>query len=77
MMRVYHEYHEFPQIELDYKHECQAGDTVESGAMRVPPEEVTYCPEGRSVVQFVHMLRRCDEHGCTELVRARTTWVME
>lgn len=45
--------------------------------MRVAPEDVTYHPDGRNVVQFVHMLRRCDELGCTELVRARTTWIME
>ena len=24
--------------------------------------------------RFVHTLRRCDEDGCMELVRARTTW---
>ena len=24
--------------------------------------------------RFVHLLRRCDESGCYELVRARTTW---
>ena len=24
--------------------------------------------------RYVHLLRRCDESGCYELVRARTTW---
>lgn len=64
------------QIEIDYKQECKAGDTVECVAKHVPATEVTYQNGGRKVIQFLHMLRRCDEEGCSELVRARTTWLL-
>lgn len=45
--------------------------------MYIPADEVTYTAAGRNVVQFLHILRRCDQHKCTELVRARTTWVLD
>lgn len=63
-------------MEIDYKSECKAGDTVESLAQRLPASERTYSNGGRPVVQYVHTLRRCDDSGCTELVRARTTWLL-
>lgn len=31
-------------------------------------------PDLCSACRYVHMLQRCDEAGCQELVRARTTW---
>ena len=65
------------QVELDYKSECLAGQTVESLAA---PWEGGVAglagSEGDGRTRFLHTLRRCDEEGCYELVRARTTWVM-
>lgn len=121
------------QVELDYKSECMAGQTVESigsrvvedtngtgvlrcaapagspaaGQRRARPSKrwgrrpahsaLTLAVAQNSVAccmshtnscllrfaelrpaprvrRFVHLLRRCDESGCHELVRARTTW---
>jgi fatty acyl-ACP thioesterase A len=65
------------QVELDYKSECLAGHTVESLAMEFEGEVAGLAgsaTDGRS--RFLHTLRRCDEEGCYELVRARTTWEM-
>ncbi|CAL5224469.1 g7161 [Coccomyxa viridis] len=57
------------EVEIDYKSECMAGQTVESLGSHI--EEDT---NGTGIRRFVHLLRRCDESGCYELVRARTTW---
>jgi fatty acyl-ACP thioesterase A len=58
-----------PQVEIDYKSECMAGQTVESIGSCTSEDT-----NGSGVLRFVHLLRRCDETGCHELVRARTTW---
>lgn len=57
-------------MEVDFKAECKAGDTVESLATQLP--DVTNGTGNK--LRFLHTLRRCDENGCVELVRARTTW---
>jgi len=57
------------QAETDFKAECMAGDTIESLASRVVEDT-----NGTGVFRFIHTLRRCDENGCVELVRARTSW---
>ena len=56
------------QVEIDFKAECQAGDTVQSSVERLDSTSNT------GMVQLLHSLKRCNEHGCTELVRARSTW---
>ncbi|BDA48332.1 Palmitoyl-acyl carrier protein thioesterase, chloroplastic [Coccomyxa sp. Obi] len=57
------------EVEIDYKSECMAGQTVESIGSRIKEDT-----NGTGILRFVHMLRRCDDSGCYELVRARTTW---
>ncbi|KAK9820844.1 hypothetical protein WJX81_006136 [Elliptochloris bilobata] len=57
------------QVEIDYKSECMAGQTVESLGSRVVQDT-----NGTGILRYVHLLRRCDDSGCHELVRARTTW---
>lgn len=58
------------EFEIDFKAECVSGNTVESLAN--PLCDIT---NGNGTKQqFLHSLRRCDESGCVELVRARTTW---
>lgn len=59
------------QIELDFKAECTAGNTIEA---HCNPLGESANGNG-SAQRFLHLLQRCDETGCTELVRARTTWV--
>ena len=63
----------FPQVEIDYKAECNAGDTVES--LGVPVKPIT-CGNGATGRQhFLHTLQRSDGTGaCCELVRCRTVW---
>lgn len=59
------------EVEIDYKAECLAGQTVECVAARtLPPVE-----SAGGAVSYMHELRRCDGETCYELVRARTTWV--
>lgn len=72
---VYNSGHLF-QIEVEYKQECKSGDKVECVGKQVPAGEVTHTNGGRKVVQFIHSLRRWDGEQCTELVRARTTWLL-
>ncbi|GIL58555.1 hypothetical protein Vafri_13497 [Volvox africanus] len=68
---VYHTHH-LSQIEMDFKAECKAGNTVEA--------HCNYIVNGNgggngSQLQLLHLLQKCDvDAGCTELVRARTTW---
>lgn len=52
-----------------------------AGAMDGPTAHGVLCvraalPDARMLPgrRYVHLLRRCDERGCYELVRARTTW---
>jgi hypothetical protein len=75
------------QIEIDFKAECKAGELVEGACMPLtsegqPPASSNgngqHAPSSSqqqsSSLQFLHTLRRCDESGCYELVRCRTTW---
>ena len=73
----------FLQMEVDFKAECQAGDTVLSsvlalhegggiGAGTASTTSTTTTSEG--LRYFLHTLSRSDESGSTELVRARTSW---
>ena len=57
-------------VEVDFKSECVAGQSVESLAHDCAP------PLGAAPGQdaFVHLLRRCDDEGCYDLVSARTVW---
>ncbi|KAK9844249.1 hypothetical protein WJX84_004939 [Apatococcus fuscideae] len=57
-------------IEIDYKGECTAGDTIDSLGGELHDAEPC-AGEGR---RFTHLLRKCDEKGCQELTRARTLW---
>ena len=75
-------------MEVDFKAECTAGDTVQSSVMQLPPPPlegadgngVAAVATGRPVGdrQFLHSLLRCKGGSggtdCTELVRARSTW---
>ena len=60
------------QVEIDYKAECNAGDTIES--LGSPVEPVS--SNGSSARQhFLHTLQRSDGSGAAcELVRCRTSW---
>lgn len=52
--------------------ECRAMDwSVSHGMLYVWAALSDVRMPGR---RYVHLLRRCDESGCYELVRARTTW---
>lgn len=93
----------WPQVEIDFKAECKAGELIESlsmplteaaqqqvnqqlahaasqgngngssnGASGHAAPAAAAAPAGQ--VQYLHTLRRCDEAGCVELVRCRTTW---
>ena len=79
--------HPAVQIELDFKAECKAGNTIEA---HCNPLQVGGAPAGGDGAHgngngangaghhepqlLLHMLQKCDDTGCTELVRARTTW---
>ena len=70
----------FLQMEVDFKAECQAGDTVlssvlalhEGGGIGAGTASTTTTSDG--LRYFLHTLSRRDESGSTELVRARTSW---
>ncbi|KAK9804180.1 hypothetical protein WJX73_009384 [Symbiochloris irregularis] len=57
------------QVEIDFKSECLAGDTVESLGSRLQEET-----NGEGVVRYLHLVRCCKDGDCRELVRARSTW---
>ncbi len=66
---------------MDFKSECTAGDTVESLAAEQAKAKASAEANGNgngasssSPQSFLHTLRRCDENGCQELVRAITRW---
>ena len=66
------------QIEVDFKAECKAGDTIEAHCNPLGDHAASGNGNGNgngAARQFLHLLQRCDESGCTELVRARTAWV--
>lgn len=60
------------QVEIDYKAECVAGDTVDCLGARIGEADATV--NGTGTEHLLHMLQRCDENGCRELVRCRTAW---
>lgn len=68
------------EVEIDYKSECLAGHAVECLAAPTTREKGTSTADRKAPADasgaraFVHMLRRCDDERCYELVRARTTW---
>ncbi|KXZ43891.1 hypothetical protein GPECTOR_78g79 [Gonium pectorale] len=78
------------EIEVDFKAECKAGDTIEAHCNPLGPEQQHQAgAEGangngaaaaaghsgdQEEVQLLHLLQKCDENGCKELVRARTLW---
>jgi hypothetical protein len=64
-------------MEVDFKAECQAGDTVKSLIQPITLPSGT--PEGNGASRtkhFLHMLLKDSSSGnaATELVRARTSW---
>ncbi len=79
------------QMEVDFKAECQAGDTVQSSLLELDPSsDSSSAPpslegNGSSTAAkrryFLHTMQLCDESNqkakCTELVRARTSWRKE
>ncbi|PNH04637.1 Oleoyl-acyl carrier protein thioesterase 2, chloroplastic [Tetrabaena socialis] len=58
------------EIELDFKAECKAGNTIEAHCNPLPAES----DEAGGDLKFLHMLQWCNGSECAELVRARTTW---
>ncbi len=65
--RVYEGYH-LKEVEMDFKAECHAGDTV-----KVLGHPLTDLANGNGCAQqFLHLLRNADKG--TEVWRARTTW---
>ncbi|KAG2486181.1 hypothetical protein HYH03_015144 [Edaphochlamys debaryana] len=88
-----HEHYRLREIEIDFKAECHAGNTVEAHAnplaedgQPLPPAEAAAngaatngaaangSPSPSPDALFLHVLQKCDDSGCAELVRARTTW---
>ncbi|KAL3130707.1 hypothetical protein ABBQ38_000056 [Trebouxia sp. C0009 RCD-2024] len=65
---VYYNY-ELQQMEIDYKAECHSGDAIESLGSSIKEDT-----NGTGIRRYIHMLQRCDDGVCRELVRARTTW---
>ncbi|DBA83590.1 hypothetical protein WJX77_005571 [Trebouxia sp. C0004] len=65
---VYYNY-ELEQMEIDYKAECHSGDAIESLGSSIKEDT-----NGTGIRRYIHMLQRCDDGVCRELVRARTTW---
>lgn len=67
-----------PQLEVDFKAECQAGNTIHAHSSPLPPGDGDagaangngHC----ATRQYLHVLQRCDGDACAELVRARSTW---
>lgn len=65
---IYYHY-ELMQMEIDYKAECHSGDAIESLGSSIKEDT-----NGTGIRRYIHMLQRCDNGVCRELVRARTTW---
>ena len=60
------------QVEIDYKAECNAGDTIESLGSPVEPISSN---GSRHLQHYLHTLQRSDGSGVAcELVRCRTSW---
>lgn len=66
---IYDGHHLF-EVEVDFKAECLAGEVVESLCSRQTPD----VPLPGVDKQYVHVLRRCNDNGCQELVKCRTSW---
>lgn len=66
-----HDGRRLAEVEIDFKAECLAGQTIESLASPTPAP----VPSPAGATAFVHELRRCDGDKCYELVRARSVWV--
>ena len=66
-----HDGRRLAEVEIDFKAECLAGQTIESLASPTPAP----APSPAGATAFVHELRRCDGDKCYELVRARSVWV--
>ncbi|GAX73594.1 hypothetical protein CEUSTIGMA_g1045.t1 [Chlamydomonas eustigma] len=69
--------YELYEMEVDFKAECQAGDTVKS--LIQPITHNSGSPEGNGASgtkHFLHMLLKdgSSTHASSELVRARTSW---
>ncbi|GFR43166.1 hypothetical protein Agub_g4215 [Astrephomene gubernaculifera] len=70
------------EIELDFKAECTAGNSIEAHCNQLQEEQPGSAGNGNGngngagveQVKLLHMLLKCDDGGCSELVRARTTW---
>lgn len=60
------------QVEVDFKAECMAGDTIECHASLTEIPEVMGAPGGAKAV--LHVVRKCTGHDCKELVRMRSVW---
>lgn len=66
------------ELEVDFKAECQAGNTIHAHSSPLPPGDGDagaangngHC----ATRQYLHVLQRCDGDACAELVRARSTW---
>eukprot|EP00798_Chlamydomonas_sp_ICE-L_P029154 gene29152-32375_t len=60
------------EIEIDFKAECHAGQSVEVLSQALDGVENG---DGSQCDQYLHVVKRCDdENKCYELIRARTTW---
>eukprot|EP00197_Chlamydomonas_leiostraca_P005602 CAMPEP_0202869348 /NCGR_PEP_ID=MMETSP1391-20130828/12405_1 /ASSEMBLY_ACC=CAM_ASM_000867 /TAXON_ID=1034604 /ORGANISM="Chlamydomonas leiostraca, Strain SAG 11-49" /LENGTH=347 /DNA_ID=CAMNT_0049549661 /DNA_START=114 /DNA_END=1158 /DNA_ORIENTATION=+ len=68
--------HKMFEIEVDFKAECKAGELVESVCCALGSDQASNGSGSSNSgdVQYLHTLRRCDEAGCYELVRCRTTF---
>jgi len=60
------------QVEVDFKGEAMAGDTIECLASSTPIPEQSLSPEGARAV--LHVVRKCNGEDCKELVRMRSIW---
>ncbi|GBF96834.1 oleoyl-acyl carrier thioesterase chloroplastic-like [Raphidocelis subcapitata] len=65
--------HHLREVEMDFKAECHAGDTVQ--VLGHPLPQPPPASGGRQQQQFLHLLRKPQAEGGTEVWRARTTWV--
>ncbi|GLC41093.1 hypothetical protein PLESTB_000943700 [Pleodorina starrii] len=79
---------ELYEVELDFKAECTAGNTIEAhcnyldgqgpagnGGNGSGSANGNGNGNGRHQLRLLHSLQKCDDAGCQELVRARTSWV--
>ena len=60
-------------MEVDFKAEVFAGDSLESGASETEVPEGLDVPGGAKAL--LHVVRKQESEGGKELVRARTIWI--